>query len=225
MKRLFFLISIFSFVHLANIQAQITEEGPINLSDPEEFSYLEPKDYEIGGIKVTGAEYLDTDVLITISKLVVGQYINVPSEETANVVKVLMAQNLFENVQLYADRIVGETIYFDIRVTERPRLSHIELNGLKKSMRDDIQKKLDASSGKIVNENLLKTTKNTIEKELRKKSFLYPDIEIKTVKDSAEVNNEILVVDVDRNKKIKVQKVNFSGNEVFSDRKLTKWLK
>lgn len=225
MKRLFFLISIFSFVHLANIQAQITEEGPINLSDPEEFSYLEPKDYEIGGIKVTGAEYLDTDVLITISKLVVGQYINVPSEETANVVKVLMAQNLFENVQLYADRIVDETIYFDIRVTERPRLSHIELNGLKKSMRDDIQKKLDASSGKIVNENLLKTTKNTIEKELRKKSFLYPDIEIKTVKDSAEVNNEILVVDVDRNKKIKVQKVNFSGNEVFSDRKLTKWLK
>src|SRR5690625_1328258 len=174
MKRLFFMISIFSFVHLANIQAQITEEGPINLSDPEEFSYLEPKDYEIGGIKVTGAEYLDTDVLITISKLVVGQYITVPSEETASVIKVLMDQNLFENVQLYADRLTEDQVFFDIRVTERPRLSHIEINGLKKSLKEEVQKKIGGNSGRIVNENLIKTTRNTIENELRKKSFLYP---------------------------------------------------
>lgn len=225
MKRLIILISIFSFIHLADINAQVTDQEPINLGDPEEISYLEPKDYEIGGVRVTGAEYLDTDVLITISKLVVGQYITVPSEETASVIKVLMDQNLFENVQLYADKLTEDQVFFDIRVTERPRLSYIEINGLKKSLKEDIQKKIGGNSGRIVNENLIKTTRNTIENELRKKSFLYPDITIKTVKDSSELNNEILIAEVERNNKIKVQKVNFTGNEVFSSGKLTKWLK
>lgn len=225
MKRLLYLITFTLVFGGQPLFAQIQGNNPINLNDPDEISYLDPKNYVIGGVRVSGTEYLDNDVLITISKLVVGQYIEIPSEETANVIKTLMAQNLFDDVQLYAERFQGENVYLEIRVRERPRLTRIEIEGLKKGEKEEVQKRLNTSSGRIVNENLLKTTRATIEKFLREKSFLYPEIDISTKKDSAEANNEIVVVDVTKNKKIKVHRVYFDGNEAFSDRQLSKYLK
>ncbi|MVZ64323.1 outer membrane protein assembly factor BamA [Sphingobacterium sp. DK4209] len=205
--------------------AQIPGNRPLNLNNRNDISALEPKNYVIGGIDVKGAQYLDKDVLVTISRLTVGEYIEVPSEQTANVIKFLMDQNLFEDVQLYATRIQDETIFLEIRVVERPRLTRVDINGLSKSQTEEVRKRLNANTGKIVNENLLQTTKNTIEKFLREKSYLYPEIKVKTIKDSAQNNNEIVVVDVDRHKKIKVRKVDFEGNEEFSDKQLRKFLK
>ncbi|WKK57261.1 MULTISPECIES: outer membrane protein assembly factor BamA [unclassified Sphingobacterium] len=220
--KLTLLLTIFllNFAH-----AQIPGNRPLNLNNRNDISALEPKSYVIGGIEVKGAQYLDKDVLITISRLTVGEYIEVPSEQTANVIKFLMDQNLFEDVQLYATRIQDETIFLEIRVVERPRLTRVDLNGLSKSQTEEVRKRLNANTGKIVNENLLQTTKNTIEKFLREKSYLYPEIKITTKKDSAQSNNEIVVVDVERNKKIKVRKVEFEGNEEFSDKQLRKYLK
>lgn len=223
MKRLYILILAFILVKTSTTFAQVN--GPINLTDPDEFSYLQPKDYVIAGVTITGTQYLDTDVLLTISKLTVGQYIEVPSEATSNVIKDLMAQNLFEDVQLWATRIQGENIFFEIRVKERPRLTRIDINGLSKSQTEEIQKRLNANTGRIVNDNLLQSTRNTITKFLREKSYLYPDIKIKTLKDSSQANNEIVQVDVQKNKKIKVNSVNFSGNKVFSSRELKRYLK
>ncbi|MFD1768995.1 outer membrane protein assembly factor BamA [Sphingobacterium suaedae] len=225
MKRVLYLITFTLLFGGQQLFAQIRGNNPINLNDPDEISYLDPKNYVIGGVRVSGTEYLDSDVLITISKLVVGQYIEVPSEATANVVKTLMGQNLFDDVQLYAERIEGDNIYLEIRVQERPRLTRIDINGLKKGETDEIRKRLNTSSGKIVNANLLKTTQATIQKFLREKSYLYPEIKIRTEKDTAQANNEIVIVDVDKNKKIKVHRVHFDGNEAFSDKQLRKYLK
>ena len=105
MKRIIRLCFALTFLISSLAQAQITGNRPINLNNPDDISYLDPKNYVIGGVTVSGAQYLDTDVLITISKLSVGQYIEVPSEQTANVIKDLMQQNLFENVELYATDI------------------------------------------------------------------------------------------------------------------------
>jgi len=224
MKRILYLIPFTLLFGAHRLSAQIGN-NPINLNDPDEISYLNPKNYEIGGVRVTGVQYLDTEVLITISKLVVGQYIEVPGEQTANVVKTLMAQNLFDDVQLYAERIQDERIFLEIRVQERPRLTRIDINGLKKSETEEVRKRLNTAAGKIVNENLIKTTRATIQKFLREKSFLYPEMKIRTEKDSTQANNEIVIVDVKKNKKVKVNKVHFEGHSAFKTGRLRKWLK
>src|SRR5690606_28730222 len=108
---------------------------------------------------------------------------------------------------------------------ERPRLTRIDINGLSKTQTKDIKDRVNESSGKILNESLLSTTKATIERYLAEKGFLYPEIKMSQVQDSAELNNQILIVDVDRKKKVKVNKINFEGNEVFSDKKLAKFMK
>lgn len=226
MKHIFVRLILLSIIFpIQFVQAQISGNRPINLNDPDEISYLNVRSYVIGGVTVTGAQYLDTDVLITISRLVVGQYIDVPSEETANVIKNLMEQNLFEEVKLYATKIEGETIFLDIRVVERPRLARIDIEGLKKSHEEEVRKRLNASPGRIVNEALIRSTRTAIEKFLREKSYLYPDIKITTRPDSAQANYEVVVVQIEKNKKIKVRKVNFSGNEEFSEKQLNKYLK
>src|SRR5690606_11656938 len=48
---------------------------------------------------------------------------------------------------------------------------------------------------------------------------------MKAVDDSILVNNQILVVDVERNNKVKVRKINFSGSQEFSNRRMQKFLK
>ncbi len=225
MKQIYFLTTVFFLLIWADGFSQIRNRGPINLSDPDEVNYLQPKDYIIAGVTITGAQYLVEDVLLTISKLTIGNYIEVPSEATANVIKNLMEQNLFEDVQLWASRIDGENIYLEIKVQERPRLTRIDIQGLSKSQTEEVKKRLNEGAGRIVNENLIQSTKATIKRFLREKSFLYPDIKISTEKDTTQPNNEIVEVVVIKNKKIKVRKVNFEGNEVFTDAQLTKYLK
>jgi len=225
MKRIFKLSILLTFLICNFAQAQITGNRPLNLNNPDDISYLDPKNYVIGGVTVSGAQYLDPEVLITISKLSVGQYIEVPSEQTSKVIRDLMDQNLFEDVQLYATKIEDETIFLEIRVLERPRLTRVDINGLSKSQTEEVRKRLNTNSGKIVNDNLLLTTKTTVEKFLREKSFLFPEIKITTKPDSSQANNEVVIVDVERNKKIKVNSINFTGNEEFSNKQLTKFMK
>ena len=191
----------------------------------EEFSYLRPQEYVIGGVYVTGTEYLDKEVLITISKLNVGNRIEVPGESISNAIKNLWAQGLFDDVSIKVDSVKDNTIFLNIAVVERPRLTRIDINGLSKSQTKDIKERVNESSGKILNESLLNTTENTVTRYLAEKGYLYPEIRMTQIQDSSEVNNQILVVNVDRNKKVKVNQINFEGNEVFSDKKLAKFMK
>jgi len=224
MKRLFILIGIF-IVGAPVAFAQIRLNNSSRQGGGDNFSYLAPKDYIIGGVTISGTKFLDNEVLLTIAKLQVGDRIEVPGEATANAVKNLWSQGLFDNIDLTVDLIRGDSIFLNIDVVERPRLTRIDIEGLSKSQTDEVRKRLNENTGKIINENLLNTTKNTIKRYLREKSYLYPDIEITHVKDSSEANNQILKVKVDRNKKVKAKKINFTGNKAFSNYKLHKYLK
>ncbi|WP_414693013.1 outer membrane protein assembly factor BamA [Parapedobacter sp.] len=203
----------------------MAQQRGIRVADSDEFSYLNPQNYIIGGITISGTEYLDNDVLITISKLVVGSRIEVPSDATSNVVKNLMNQGLFDEVELYADAVKGDSIFFNIHVVERPRLTRIDIEGLSKTQTEEVRKLLTDNTGKIVNQNLMNTTRNTITRYLSEKGYLYPEITMAPVKDSAQVNNQILVVNVDRNSKVRAHRINFTGNEEFSQRQLRKYFK
>src|SRR5579872_3494290 len=100
-KFLFALIfSIMSTAALAQISSQPRYSLSKSSLPADSLSYLEPKDYIIGGVTISGTKNLDKDVLLTISKLSKGDKINLPGEANANVIKNLYAQGLFDDVQL-----------------------------------------------------------------------------------------------------------------------------
>lgn len=217
------LFAIISTVTLA----QVNQQRPsLQKSIPaDSLSYLNPRDYIIGGITVSGTKYLDKDVLVQISKLSKGDRINLPGEQNAAVVKRMYDQGLFDDVQLYITKINLDTVYLEIAVTERPRLSRLHITGIRKGEVEDLQKKLSDKNSKIVNENLLSTTTAIIKKHFNEKGFLNTTVTIKQRKDPGDANSVILDVAVDKKQKVRINKVTFEGNTAFSSKKLRKYLK
>jgi outer membrane protein insertion porin family len=229
MKRIYQLIVLLLFG--LPTMAQITRP-PSNPRTPTlkveglNMDYFSPKDYIIGGTTLIGAKYLDKEVIITLSKLIKGETITLPGEATGNAIKNLWAQGLFDDVQLDVTKLDGDTVYFEIEVLERPRLSSFELTGLSKSQKTDILETLNARTGKtVINENLYNTTTNTITKYLSEKGFFFTKVDFKSLPDPNQENSVILQVNVNKGNKVKVREINFTGNEVFSDAKLRKYLK
>ena len=190
-----------------------------------DLDYTNPKEFVIGGVEVKGVKYLDVSVLVTISKLAVGERILVPGEATSNAVKNLWAQGLFDDVALEINRTSNDTIYFDLILAERPRVSRVVIKGLGKSETSDIQEKLNNQKGKIVNENLKNVINSIITKHFSEKGFLNTTVKINPVQDTSDANSRIVNIIVDKKSKVKVNAINFDGNKDFSDAKLNKLLK
>jgi outer membrane protein insertion porin family len=218
---LFSVVSTAAMAQNSNQRQQSLLKSSIPI---DSLSYLNPKDYIIGGITVTGTKNLDKDVLITISKLTKGDKINLPGEANAAVIKALYDQHLFDDVQLNITKINLDTIYLEISVHELPRLSKFHITGLRKGEIDDVQKLLTDKNMKIVNQNLLSTTSAIIIKNFAEKGFLNTTVNIKERKDPGDANSIILDVAVDKRNKVMINSVTFEGNKVFSEKQLRHYL-
>jgi outer membrane protein insertion porin family len=91
-KILSFLIIFSSF--LAQGQNDPTSLGGID------FSYQNPKQYEIGPIRVEGAENFDHQAIKLIAGLRQGQKITLPGEQINKAIKSLWAEGLFSNISI-----------------------------------------------------------------------------------------------------------------------------
>jgi outer membrane protein insertion porin family len=222
------LILFFLLISGTSAMAQFGRTGtptPSRSTSSSELSYLNPQELVVGGTTVTGIQFLDKDVLVTISKLTKGDRITVPGDATSNAVKNLWSQGLFDDVKLNITEIRSDTVFFEIAVVERPRLTKIQLLGLKKGEVTDVNEKLNDKTGKVVNENLLKTTTDIIKKHFTEKGFLFTDVSIAQRKDTSEANNMILDIKVDKKERVKISEINFSGNKDFKSSTLKKYLK
>ena len=107
-----------------------------------------PKKYEIGGIKVEGVKNYEDYVLIGLSGLSVGQTIVVPGDDITTAVKRYWRHGLFSDVQIIAEKIVGDKIYLKIILAQRPRIADIRYHGVKKSEREDLEAKLPTTKNR-----------------------------------------------------------------------------
>ena len=85
--------------------------------------YSEPRDYEIGGIKVLGADFSDDNAIISIAGLQVGDKIRIPGPAIQKGIKALWKLRLFTDVQIIKEKTIGDVIFLEIKVQERPSLS------------------------------------------------------------------------------------------------------
>ncbi len=219
------LLVIIFFVASYSAIAQVNPPSGVTGPDGQELSYLNPQEYVIAATTISGTQFLDNSILVQISKLTPGERVTVPGEATSNAIKNLWGQGLFDDVQLNVTKIDGDSIWFNIDVVERPRLTRINLTGVKKSERESLNEKLNDKTSRVVNENLLNSTTGIIKRYFQEKGFLYADVKITQAKDTSEANNVFLNVHVDKGSKVKVGSITFEGNKDFSDKQLRKYLK
>lgn len=203
-----------------------TAFSQINIgSDLADIDYLTPKEYEIGGITVTGVQFLDNNMLVMLSGLTVGDKITIPGDKISAAIDKLWEQGLFENIKITASKISGKTIFLDIFLQERPRLSKFKFTGIRKGEADKVREELKISSGDVVTENLITRSTNIIEKYFNGKGFLNAEANIIQIRDTSISNSVILNIQVKKNKRVKIKQINFHGNELLTDNKLRRSLK
>ncbi|MDN5290377.1 MAG: outer membrane protein insertion porin family [Anaerophaga sp.] len=212
-----FVVYLFLIFSITTLYAQ--DEIP-------EISYSgKPKEYIIADITVTGDLNNDPKILANLSGLKVGQKITVPGEDISDAVKKYWEYGLFSDVRITAEKIEGNNIYLNIYLQERPRLSEINFSGLKKSEIEDVTSKISMMKGSQVTPYLIDRAKRYIQQHFVQKGFYNTEVTIVQRDDPSKPNHVFLDIEVDKKDKVKVNSLEFEGNEVFSDRKLNRFMK
>lgn len=189
-------------------------------------AFKNARKYRIGGIDVKGADFTDKNVISLLSGLTQGEEISVPGDKITDAIKALWKQGIFEDIQIYQDKVIGNDIFLVINVVERPRLSKFSFKGdVKKSDADDLRGKIRLMTGRVVTDYMLGTIKNTVHDYYLDKGYYFNKVDIRQIKDtSAKLPHTIVYINVKKGKKVRIQEVNIYGNTVMSDGKLRRKL-
>ena len=126
--------------------------------------YSKPQTYVIGGVRVTGNQFLDQSRILSIVGFKPGSSITLPSEDVAHKLAALMNQKYFRNVGFYIDSlsVAQDTVWLRVDVKERPRVSAWIYKGVKKSEQDDLKEKLNLKRGGELSEYVISSSTGVI---------------------------------------------------------------
>ncbi len=183
------------------------------------------KPYILANVAVLGKVSYNEQTIVTFTGLEKGQTITVPGEEISNAIKKLGKLGFFSDIDFYVNKIQGDSIYLDLAITEFPKLSDVKFVGVKKGKIEALIKDNDLVKGKIVNENLITTTKNYLENKYRKDGFFNTKVNISTIADTTKGNPVKMLVKIDRGDKVKIKEIVITGNQKMSTSKLLSAMK
>ena len=185
-----------------------------------------PKTYTIAGISVTGTKAYDANLISSISGMAVGDKIQLPGSDVfGKAISKLWKQNLVSKVDISITRLEDQNIYIDINISERPRLIDFKFIGIKKGEKDDLEPKLGLAKDRVLTENMRLTAVEAIRKFFYEKG--YRNVTIQMQEDTIEgINNAVsLAFFINKGTKVKINSIDFTGNNEVQDSKLKKQMK
>ena len=222
----FLLIILFSTSSKLAL-AQI-DSTPVSIN-PKLFEILTakpPKEFIIGGVTVTGNKSFDQNLIISISGLATGDKVMVPGTDVfSKAITKLWKQNLIADVEVYFTNLIGNNLYIELAIKERPRLADFKFTGVKKGEKDDLDAKIGLSKDRVVTDNMKVSAIDIIRKFFKDKGYGNITVDVKEEKANGLANAEILTFIVDKGNKVKVNSLNFANNENIADGKLKKKMK
>ena len=224
MKHFFPLLLILTAVFTAPA-ARAATAGDSVIVKPDIVYSTQQHTYILGGFVVDGVTNYDNDMLRSISELQDGQTLTVPGADITNVLQRYWRQKIFSDVVIAADSIVGQKIYLHITLKARPKISAINYHGVKKSQKEDIEQRLGLKVGSQISPDIADRAKIIIKRYFEEKGYKNATVDI-VQKDDVSAAGEVIVdINIDRNEKIKVKHIYFTGVEQGDVKKLKKAMK
>lgn len=192
---------------------------PANAQAPEAASQ-----YEVLSVDVEGTvSDASTQYVIQQSGIRVGSMVTLPYDEKfGEAVRNLYRAGWFSDIEVVADRIVGQGVFLLIRVVEDPRLGVYTIEGVSGGERGDLEDLIPLLRGRSVRSSDIGRTIQIIETFLRDKGYRRATVDVnQSVTDEGRLD---LVFNVSKNERVEVQDVRFFGNSAFSERTLRKRL-
>lgn len=186
----------------------------------ERVPFDQGKKYILAKVSVVGKISFNEQTVVTFSGLQKGQEITVPGEEISSAIKKLGKLGLFDEIAFYVNKVENDSIYLDLDIIELPKLNEVKFVGIKKGKVEGLIKDNNLTKNKIVNENLITTTKNYIENKYKKDGFYNTKVTITTTPDTIAGNQVNMLVRVDKGDKVKISNIDFTGNKQLTDSQL-----
>ena len=189
------------------------------------YNQKKPIKYKIAGVKVTGNNYFDESLLLSIANINIGDEVTIPGGDNfSKAITKLWGQNYFSDVAIFITKLEAKNIWLEISVTERPRLARYDFIGIKKSEKEDLMGKTGLVPNRIVTENMKRSAQEAIEKFYAEKDYKNVHVRIEEKPDSTFGDAIILLFYVTKGQKVKVNNIDFVGN-TLDGLKLKKQLK
>jgi len=223
-KRIFFIAIILFSSQFVAAQVDTTVSA-----DPELlgiFNSKVPKEYTIAGITVSGTKAFDANLIVSISGLAVGDKVLIPGTDVfSKAIAKLWKQSLISNIEISFTKLVGKDLYVHFEITERPRLAEFKFVGVKKGERDDLETKVGLIKERVVTENMKLSAMEAIRKFYYEKAYRNVEVELKE-EIMHNLNNAVSITFIiKKGNKVKINSVNFTGNETLAEQKLKKQMK
>src|SRR5215217_100226 len=225
-----YLSRFFSLCFFALLaSASYSQDTTVTSVDPDLLALQNakvPKEYTINSVRVTGLTTLDTAIVLSISGIQKGDKVTLPGGDIfSKAIANLWRQRFFSNVQIYITDVSDDRIGLEINVQERAKLGNFKFVGVKKSEAEELQGKAGLVKQTIITENTRRNAIDAIRKYYTEKGFMNVQVRIEEKPDPTFKNSNSLTFYVTKNDKVKVNEINFYGNETVGDLQLKKQLK
>ena len=184
----------------------------------QELSFIILKRQKILTVEVSGNQRIEAEAIKRVVKTQPGDIYNLKSLSAD--LKTIYAMGFFDDVQVIAEtQPDGKNVTFKIR--EKPTLRSTRITGNTWAFEDDeIEEVITAKRGSILNVNVIQNDIDRIIELYKEDNFhnVKVDYKIYERKD----NQADLEYIIEEGEKFKIEKIEFQGNEAFSDKDLKK---
>ena len=219
---LFSLVLLLPHFAVSQIENDSLKEASFAVID-----YSSPKEYEIGGVNIVGVKDRDPNAIAGYAGLMIGKKIVIPGQDISGAIKALWKIKLFTDVRISIERTMGDIVFLEINLKERPTLSRYSYKGIKKSNHEDLNDVLKGIlvKGGIITDDVKILAINKIKDFYYGKGFLNTKVEIKESPDEEKSNTVKLMIDIKKNDRVRVDDIYFVGNKEVNDKTLRKKMK
>ena len=180
--------------------------------------------YYIRNVNINGVQYLNPDILKSSAGLIAGDSIYLPSNFIANAISRLWSQRFFSDVKIGAE-IEGDSLDLEVFLKERPRVNNWDFEGISKGKKKDLLEKLKLKRGSELSDYIIDKNQKLIKAYWSEKGFRNTDVGVRITNDTLRPQMVNVTFLVDRKNKVKIGKINFTGNEQFKDKRLRRTFK
>jgi outer membrane protein insertion porin family len=223
MKRLF--LTILCVAGALSAGAQTTDSVGKAPTGLPMMDYTRPGRYVVRDVRVHGSNYYDPDAMRNVMGLNPGDSITLPGNYTSEAIRKVWNMRYFADVQIITTPDGGDGVSFDVYLTERPRVRRWSYEGIRKAQATELAENLKLTPGSELSDFLIDKNKYFIKKYFADKGFRNAEVTTRITNDTLISNAVNVAFVIDRKSKVRVGRINFSGNEVFKTSRLKRTFK
>lgn len=224
----FKLLPILMLAYSAGFYGQVTPEiEKDSTSVPTQAATQLPAQngpYVLRDIVVDGVKKYTPAQILRFTGLNKGERVDIPGQKVSNAIKKLWETQSFSKVEVYVESLDGDNIVLKFSLQDLKELGEVKFTGkgIGKSKSEKLAKDNNLKPGTKITQNLVSTLKTNIPKDYIKKGFADAKIAINEKPNLTDSNLVDWTIDVEKGKKVKIDHIEFEGNESVSDAKLRK---